>query len=145
MIGNHHTNIQHGTYNLAWLDFLRVLLGAYILIKGIAFAADTQSLNLIIKNSKFDFLAAGLAHYVIFAHIAGGLLILIGLVTRVAIAFQLPVILGAIIFVNAEKGFFSVNSELEVSIAIMLLLIVFLIYGSGKYSIDHYMKTHTYY
>ena len=125
-----------------WLDVLRIFLGAFILIKGFIFAADTESLNLIIKNSKFNFLAAGLVHYVIFAHITGGFLILLGLLTRVAVSFQVPILLGAIIFVNSEKGFFSTSSELGISIAVFVLLIIFLIYGSGKLSVDHYMQSH---
>ncbi len=133
------------THNSVWIDFIRFALGIFILIKGIIFATDLEALNTIVMKSKFDFVAAGLVHYVVFAHLVGGLLIAIGLVTRVAVLFQLPILLGAVIFINADKGFFAVNSELSVSVVVLALLIFFLFYGSGKYSIDEYMRTHKFY
>ncbi len=128
-----------------WLDFIRLALGVFILVKGISFAADIDSLNKIVLNSQFGFLALGMVHYVIFAHIVGGLLIALGLKTRVAVLFQLPILLGAVVFINAQRGFFSVNSEFGVSLTILILLAFYLMYGSGKFSIDRYMNTHTFY
>jgi uncharacterized membrane protein YphA (DoxX/SURF4 family) len=72
----------------------------------------------------------------------GGLLIMMGLITRVAIVFQLPVLIGAVIFINAQRGFFSVNSELSFSLIVLFLLLFFLIEGSGPLSVDEFMKRH---
>ncbi|WP_293016653.1 hypothetical protein [Mongoliibacter sp.] len=45
---------------------------------------------------------------------------------------------------NIQQGFLSVsnNLEFELSIVVLILLLVFLIYGSGKFSVDHWMKEH---
>ena len=42
------------------------------------------------------------AHYVVVAHLLGGFLIAIGLLTRVAVVSQIPVLLGAVFIVNAR-------------------------------------------
>jgi len=129
-----------------WIDFIRVALGLFILYKGIRFIADTDALMQIMSNSDLQFFNLALAHYVAFAHLVGGLMIAFGLLTRFAIVFQIPVLIGAVFFVNISQGFLSVsnNLEFEVSLTVLILLIVFLIYGSGKFSLDYWMKNHPY-
>jgi Predicted membrane protein len=118
------------------MDIIRMSLGIALLVKGYFFIRNTDALMQIMENSRFPWVSLTLAHYVAFAHLVGGFLICIGLLTRIAILFQLPVILGAILFVNSQRGFFSQNSELMYSIIIFVLLIVFLIIGSGPWSVD---------
>lgn len=119
-----------------WLDILRIVLGIIIFIKGFFFIKNTDALMTIMSNSKFPWVSLIIAHYVAFAHLVGGFLIAIGLLTRVAILFQLPVLIGAVVFINAQHGFFSQNSELMFSIIVLFMLIFFLIYGSGPLSVD---------
>jgi uncharacterized membrane protein YphA (DoxX/SURF4 family) len=89
-----------------------------------------------------------LGHYVTFAHILGGLFLTIGLFTRAACLIQIPVLIGAIIFVNinATKDAFSPYSELFLSIIVLLLLIYFLIIGNGPLSVkippEEHLKEH---
>lgn len=125
-----------------WIDALRMILGLIIFMKGVEFIGNTDSLMKIMQSSKFPWVSFSLVHYVALAHLMGGLLILLGLITRVAILFQLPVLLGAVIFINAEKGFFSVNSELSFSLIVLFLLLFFLVEGSGEISVDGFMKRH---
>ncbi|WP_192347262.1 DoxX family protein [Algoriphagus sp. Y33] len=127
-----------------WIDFLRIVLGLFILYKGLLFISDTGALMDLMKNKDLQFFNLGLAHYVAFAHLVGGLLIALGLVTRFAVIFQIPILLVAVFFVNINAGFLSAanNLEFELSLLVLILLIVFLIYGSGKFSLDNYMKEH---
>jgi putative oxidoreductase len=125
-----------------WIDALRIILGITIFLKGVEFVGNTDALMKIMENSKFPWVSFGLAHYVGFAHLMGGVLITIGLLTRVAILFQLPILLGAVIFVNAQHGFYSVNSELGFSLIVLFLLLFFLVEGSGRISVDEFMRTH---
>lgn len=130
------------SHHSVWLSALRALLGLIIFFKGIVFIQDTAALAQLIQDSNFVWSSFWLAHYVAFAHLVGGILIFLGLITRIAILFQLPVLLGAIFLVNAPRGFFTGNLELFFSIAVLLLLIFFFIWGSGPYSADQYLKTH---
>ena len=79
-----------------------------------------------------------LAHYVVFAHILGGPLIFFGLFTRIVSCIQLPILIGAVFMVNAPKGFLSIGQHMELwsSIVVLIGLIVFMVFGAGRYSID---------
>ncbi|ARS35534.1 DoxX family protein [Pontibacter actiniarum] len=128
------------THHPVWLDFLRVALGIFLLVKGVMFVQDTEALFSIMRKSQFPWVSIGLAHYVAFAHLVGGLLIAMGLLTRVAILFQIPILLGAVFFINPERGFYSENTELWTSVIVLFLLIFFLVFGSGRFSVDHLIR-----
>jgi len=134
------TNIEGwgDSHRPGWLDFFRIVLGVFITFKGIEFMADFEGLQSTASNMSIMFTGASVAHYVIFAHILGGPLIAVGLFTRAMCAVQLPILIGAIFFVNYPKGFLSVGNhmELEVSIAVLVATIVFMVFGAGKFSID---------
>lgn len=138
----HWGDIHHAK----WLDVIRIFLGLLILSKGIAFISNTEAQqDWMIKNSAFPFsglMAMAVVHIVAFAHLVGGILITMGLVTRFAVVVQIPILLGAVFFVNLTKGFSPLNSELWLSVIVLMLLVLFWIVGSGPYSVDHWMKTH---
>ena len=127
-----------------WLDILRIALGLLIFFKGIALVSNNDaSQALILQNNVFGFsgMMASLAiHIVGFIHLVGGLLIIMGLMTRFAVVIQIPVLLCAIFFVNISKGFTMLNSELWLSILVLLLLILFWVVGAGPLSVDQSMK-----
>ena len=128
------------THHAKWLDILRVLLGVILFMKGIAFARDPQDLVLTLQGTQLEFLNWIALHYIPYAHLVGGLFIAIGFLTRLSVLFQIPVLLGAVFFTNMNLEFFSFYSELPLSIAVTLLLILFLIYGSGPLSVDEYFR-----
>jgi putative oxidoreductase len=130
------------THHPAWLDSLRIVLGLIILIKGFIFISDTGALVDLMQSSGWPWATMAVAHYVAFAHLVGGILIILGLKTRVAILFQLPILLGAIFLVNVHRGYFTSNGELLLSILVLALLIFFFFWGSGPYSVDNWMRTH---
>jgi putative oxidoreductase len=121
-----------------FLDLFRIALGIFISYKGIYFISNMDELEMTAQGVNLWFAGAALAHYVIFAHILGGPLIIFGLFTRIMCAVQLPILLGAVILVNAPKGFLSVGNhmELEVSVIVLIGLVVFMLFGAGRYSID---------
>lgn len=140
------TKIEHwaDTHHPQWIDFVRIILGLFILYKGILFISDTGALLDLMKTTDLQFVNLGLAHYVAFAHLVGGILIAMGLVTRFAILFQIPILLVAVFLVNSQSGFLSVANNLEfgISLVVLILLVTFLIYGSGKFSVDNWMQRH---
>lgn len=123
-----------------WIDFLRILLGLILIIKGIAFIGNKDEVILMIRTSSFEFLSIVIAHYVITAYLVGGFAVTLGFFTRFAVLFQIPAVIGAIIFIDIHKGLFALNSELVYSVLILFLLLFFLFYGSGNYSVDYYLR-----
>src|SRR5690606_1101766 len=78
-------------------------------------------------------------HYVVFARLVGGLFIVFGFQTRLAVIFPIPILMGAVFFVNITNGFTFLNSEFWISLFVLVLLVLFLIVGSRKYSLDNLM------
>jgi putative oxidoreductase len=121
-----------------FLDFLRMALGVFITYKGLMFITHMNELENTTSGINSWFAGAFLAHYVIFAHILGGPLIVVGLFTRIVCAIQLPILIGAVFLVNAPRGFLSLGNhmELEISLIVLFGLVVFMVFGAGRYSID---------
>jgi len=138
--------IEHwgDVHHSKWLDALRILLGLIIFSKGISFISDTNTLqNLILENNVFGFsgmLISVVIHLVAFAHLVGGILIAIGLVTRFAAVIQIPILVFAVFFINLTPGFSRPNSELWLSVLVLFLLILFWVTGSGRLSVDEGLK-----
>ena len=126
------------SHRLAVMDYFRIALGGFLTFKGVQFLSDLGAFQEITGGLDIMFASAGLAHYVIFVHILGGPLIALGLFTRGVCLLQIPVLIGAVFLVNFPKGFLSMGNhmELEMSIISLVLLVVFVIFGAGKLSID---------
>jgi len=123
-----------------WLDLLRIALGILLFAKGIFFIADTESVHRLITSTQFQPVAWAAVHYIVFSHLVGGFFIAIGLLTRYAVVFQLPILISAVFLVHLRNGLSFLNSDFWVAIIVLILLIVFLIVGSGKYSYDEKLK-----
>jgi putative oxidoreductase len=124
-----------------WLVFIRVALGLCLLAKGISFIRNSTILQTIFATSSIPKSLSWLVYFIPWAHLFGGFLIVIGLFTRIAVILQIPILIGAIIFVNAKAGIYSGGSDLLFSIIVLVLLLLFLVEGGGPYSVDKQRKT----
>lgn len=131
---NKWTN-RHNPYYL--LDILRWVFGSYLFFKGVTFMTNTQYLkDIIAPESEF----AGtmfIVHYVSMAHLAGGVLIVLGLMTRLALLIQIPILIGAV----AVNFIVAMNPPnlIEASLALLFALF-YMVVGSGKHSADYRLK-----
>lgn len=128
------------THHPAWTDALRIMLGFILVLKGISFIGDTTYLTQLVGGLRFDLWSVMIVHYVAFAHLMGGFLIAVGCLTRLMVMLQLPILIGAVFFVNISRGFSALNSELWLSVLVLGLLLLFLVIGSGRFSMDNYVK-----
>lgn len=128
------------THNPRWLILIRITLGLTLFLKGILFISNTADLENIIAGSALINSSTWLAFVITWIHLFGGFLIIIGLFTRWAVLLQIPILLGAIFFVNAPKGVFAGDTELGFSIIVLLLLLLFFVEGGGHYSFDRYLQ-----
>jgi len=121
-----------------WMDIIRIALGIFLCFKGVEFAQNTSKLMGIMTNQVpfSSFMLLLVSHYILFAHILGGFLLAIGMLTRLAALIQIPILLGAIIFINSSPAMIRDFSGLILSILVLLLLIWFLIAGGGLWSFD---------
>jgi len=137
----HQINDWSIKHQPVWLVFIRVALGLCLLAKGISFIRNSTILQTIFTTSSIPKSLSWLTYFIPWAHLFGGFLIVIGLFTRIAVILQIPILLGAIIFVNTRTGIYSGQSDLLFSVILLVLLIFFLVEGSGSYSVDKQRKT----
>ncbi len=134
------TNVENwgNSHRPGFLDIFRIALGVFITYKGLYFVTHMNELENTTSGINLWFAGAAIAHYVIFAHILAGPLIIVGLFTRLACAIQLPILIGAVFMVNSPKGFLSVGNhmELEISLVVFVALVIFMVFGAGRYSVD---------
>lgn len=123
------------------LELLRVYLGFALLIKGIYFISHMTEVFQVI-SFKFGYLDFLLSHLVVLAHIVGGAFLILGLYTRIACAVNVPILLSAVILSQDSVGKFNTRSDFELAMLVFVLLLYFIVNGSGKLSLDEYIKKH---
>ncbi|MGB1268611.1 MAG: DoxX family protein [Flavobacteriaceae bacterium] len=119
------------------LDIIRIGLGAFIFYKGLYFMSNSLILAELIEPLKNYVGEVILLHYVVPAHLVGGVLIMFGLLTRWALIAQIPILIGAVLIniIGVMNGLHLVTAS-----TVLLLSLFFIVYGSGKHSADYYFK-----
>lgn len=131
------------THHPKWIDIGRFALGIFLCFKGVEFLENMSTLLIPRMSDRFSggsFSLLLISHYIAFAHLLGGFLLAIGLLTRFACIIQIPVLLGAVIFINSPSGIFQPFSEWSLSLVVLIGLIYFLIAGNGPWSMDYLIE-----
>ncbi|HMK02843.1 MAG TPA: DoxX family protein [Ferruginibacter sp.] len=139
----HQMNEWSAKHHPKWLVILRVALGLCLFIKGFEFIQNSVILSDVISQTPFIKNATWLASLIPWLHLLGGSLILVGLFTRLSCLIQIPILLGAVFFVNARQGIISGGSDLMFSVIILILLVFFFVEGGGPISMDNYFRNYS--
>ena len=123
----------------AGLDALRAYLGVGLFVRGILIIGAPEAAAEQLVGDPTPFTSAAVMHYVALAHLFGGALMAIGLITRIAAIVQIPILVGAVFFVHAETGLLSSGQSLEFSAFVLFALVVFALFGAGRWSVDYYI------
>jgi len=135
--GLNHSERINSANNPIWMDGLRILLGLFLFFKGIMFLEHNSDVFYIFSSSQ-DILSMQKANMLTsIVHIVGGLMIAFGCLTRLSLLCQFPILIGAVLIVNPQRGVNAGNSELWLSILVTGLLLFFMIVGPGRYSVDN--------
>ena len=114
-------------------DLVRMFLGAALLIRGLLFALNPETLADLTSDRVVDWVA----YYIMSAHLVGGLFLMIGLFTRIAALIQIPILVGALLVVHIREGLTTPDQSLELASLVLFLLVVFFVFGPGKKSVDY--------
>jgi len=119
-----------------------MLLGLSLVVKGWVFLNNAAYLRYLLIEYKAirqsPEIITALVYYTTYVHLVGGILIFLGLFTRLASLFQLPIVFAAVFFVNILSSY--VNTELWFSILVLALLVLFVVIGSGPLSLDRLLS-----
>lgn len=123
--------------------FFRVILGIIITFKGIIFLNNFTYLDLLLRHSSlYKFAESFWVYYIAFANLLCGVFIVTGLFTRVVVLMQIPVLIGAVLFINPGEQAFTLNGEFALSLLVLGMLFYFLFKGPGEISMDNYLISH---
>lgn len=125
------------------LDVIRFALGLFLFLKGMAFMDNSTYLRDMIEDQSVVYIPAWflqtLVYYVTFAHMVGGVLIALGVLTRLACIIQIPIVLAAVFLTGIFLD--PINTTASLSVVALVLLVIFTIIGSGPLSLDSYLTT----
>jgi uncharacterized membrane protein YphA (DoxX/SURF4 family) len=114
-------------------------VGIALFAKGFVFLSDLSRVRSVMADASFPHPA--LAEPIAVTHLAGGLLLTFGLWTRVAAAAQVPILVGAVLFIHLREGLFAEAQTLELALLVLVLLCLFMLGGAGPLSVDAYFPS----
>jgi len=128
---------------ITWLDknnniaysLIRIFLGAALLVRGIVFVSNPNAIIELAGTEKLYWWYS----YITIAHLIGGIMLLIGIFTRLSALIQIPILFGAVFVIHLNDGLLSNGQSLELSALVLLLLTVYFLFGSGTLSLDNYI------
>jgi uncharacterized membrane protein YphA (DoxX/SURF4 family) len=124
-------------------DLLRIYLGIALVVRGALFVSDPSRVLAFMRPAEDWFMPMLTAHYVGMAHLGGGILLALGLATRIAAAVQIPALIGAVLYVHWREGLLASNQSLELSGLVLAMLVVFTVFGPGPVSLDRRLRKRT--
>ena len=139
----HRLELWGESHHSKWLDIVRVALGAFLCYKGISFLVNMSALIGLLGSTNMgsgSFALVLIGQFIVIVHLLGGFFIIIGLHTRLACLSQMPILIGAIILLRFSGRDNIAPGELLLSVAVLILLIVFLVMGNGPWSYDKMFK-----
>ena len=121
-------------------DSVRIYLGFALVVKGFAYMLNLHAFAAMMESTGVPLAGTGLAELVAVLHIAGGLMMAFGILTRVGALIQIPNLVGAVLFVHLKEGLFTQGQTLEFSLLVLFLLGLISVVGAGRLSIDYYFS-----
>jgi uncharacterized membrane protein YphA (DoxX/SURF4 family) len=110
-----------------------------LFFKGIYFMVHRDHLLQILDKAGTWMIApVAIAHYVVPVHLVGGVLLAVGLLTRVAALAQIPILIGAVFYIHLpELTQVEPRQNFELSALVLFLTCLVCLHGSGRFSVDH--------
>jgi putative oxidoreductase len=107
----------------------------------VLFVSQPELLLGYLQDQRSWFLPYAAVHFIAVVHLCGGIMLALGLATRLAAALQVPILFGAVFFIHSQGGLLNVGQSLEFSSLVLALLLVYLTFGSGQLSVDAFLRT----
>lgn len=118
-------------------DLLRMYLGVGLFARGVLFVIRPEAYTTLISAADASVLTSPTVMYLVaIIHVIGGLMLAVGLYTRLAALINMPILLGALVLIHLQGGLFTASQSFEFSALVLFLLLLVFLHGSGRWSID---------
>ncbi|WP_461453041.1 DoxX family membrane protein [Mucilaginibacter sp.] len=126
-----------------WVDYLRIILGLILIWRGVSFLMNLDLLDLYLKQTGVDDILGlsisinFLAQLIVILNIFGGICIALNIYARMFSLFNLPVILGAVFFVNMRQDGFNPHSQFWIPLVVLVCIVSFLFLENKQPVVEH--------
>lgn len=117
-------------------SFIRIFLGAALFVRGWFLFSDPGALTELARADQQYWYFS----YITISHLVGGLGLMIGFLTRFAALLQIPILGGAVFIVHLEQGLMTAGQSLELAALVLVLLVIYFLFGSGLLAVDKYIS-----
>jgi len=118
---------------------VRFGIGFILISKAMFFISNPDIIFSLLSKGQFEAFPVLIKHYIVLAHLIGGIFICVGLLTRLSSIVQMPILLGAIFIVHPKDGFLMSGFSLEIACLVFVGLVILAIKGAPLFSIDSYL------
>jgi uncharacterized membrane protein YphA (DoxX/SURF4 family) len=115
---------------------IRIFLGTGLFIRGLLLFLDPYKITQLANATEYYWWFS----YITIIHMIGGLFLVLGLFSRLASLIQIPILIGAVFYVHIGQGLLSNGQSLELATLVLVLLVVYMLFGPGKISVDEYLS-----
>ncbi|RME11657.1 MAG: DoxX family membrane protein, partial [Bacteroidetes bacterium] len=111
-MANAFTNLLSpgGNKDIAYA-LIRIFLGAALMVRGLFLFLNPEALTKIVDDNSLNMYFSWIA----IAHLLGGLMLLLGLLTRLGALIQLPEVAYAVFFIHAKQGLMMGGQSFELA------------------------------
>jgi uncharacterized membrane protein YphA (DoxX/SURF4 family) len=115
-------------------SLIRIILGVALFVRGLILLSDPAAISELAGQKELYWWYS----YITIIHIIAGLLLTLGLLTRISALLQIPILIGAVFFIHMRQGLVTEGQSLELSVLVLVLLIIYFVFGPGSLSLDNF-------
>jgi putative oxidoreductase len=124
-----------------FVDLIRIYLGIGLFVKGMYIMDHRDEILTMVGGQNFSLTMVAAAHYVIPAHLVGGVLLAFGILTRWAAAAQIPPLLGALFYAFLPRfTALEMRQSVEFTTLVLFLLALITLFGEGRIALEHHRR-----
>ena len=116
-------------------SLIRIILGVALFVRGLILLSNPAAISELAGENKLYWWYS----YITIIHIIAGLLLALGLITRIASLLQIPILVGAVFFIHMRQGLVTEGQSLELAALVLVLLIVYFLFSSSSLSLDNFL------
>lgn len=117
-------------------SLVRIFLGTALFVRGLILIANPGAIFVLDTHANMHLFYS----YITIMHLVGGFFMALGLFTRVAAFIQVPILFSAVFIVHAGEGLMISGQSLELAVLVLVLLLTYLIFGSGTLALNNYFN-----
>ncbi|MCH8035409.1 MAG: hypothetical protein IH950_16845 [Bacteroidetes bacterium] len=120
-------------HNLAY-SLISIFLGVALFARSLILLSNLAAISELAGQNNLYWWYS----YINIIHLIGGLLLTLGLLIRIAVFLQIPILVGAVFFIQMWQGLMTEEQSLLLVVLVLVILIVYSFFVSISLSLDNY-------